>query len=69
MATDRENLEEVARLYREYASLMNRQRATTVEMLRGCIARLKSPDSRKRAEAVKALGDLADLLEDKREGS
>lgn len=61
--TDRETLEEVARCYREFKALMDQSRATSAQMLRACIVRLASPDSRKRAEAIKALGDLATILE------
>ena len=63
--TDREQLEQLARLTRDHISLLVQQKATTAEMLRACIARLKSPDSRKRKEAIDALTQLADLLEEK----
>ena len=38
---------------------------TTALLIRGCIARLKSPDSRRRAEAIRALEELCDLIEGK----
>jgi hypothetical protein len=61
--TDRETLEKVAKGYHDLLLLQNNQRAVTAQMLRACITRLKSPDSRRRAEAIKGLTDLADMLE------
>lgn len=63
--TDRETLEKVANGYHELIALQEKQRDTTALMLRACISRLKSPDSRKRREAIDALGSLADMLEKK----
>ncbi len=60
---DRAKLEAVAKGYHDLAALQTQQRETTALMLRACIARLKSPDSRKRAEAIKGLSDLADMME------
>lgn len=59
----RATLEAVAKGYHELMELQGKQRATTAKMLRACVAQLKSPDSRKRAEAIKALADLAEMLE------
>lgn len=61
--TDRETLEKVAAGYNDLMALQAQQRATMAEMLRACIHRLKSPDSRKRKEAIDGLSDLADMLE------
>ncbi len=60
---DRAKLEAVAKGYHDLAALQTQPRETTALMLRACIARLKSPDSRKRAEAIKGLSDLADMME------
>lgn len=65
MTTDRETLEKVAKGYHDLIVLQQQQRETTAQMLRACIARLKSPDSRKRKEAIDGLGQLADMLENK----
>jgi hypothetical protein len=59
----RETLEKVAAGYNELWALQEKQRATTAEMLRACVHRLKSPDSRKRKEAIDGLEQLADMLE------
>lgn len=59
----RETLEAVAKGYHELIELQGKQRATTAKLLRACVAQLKSPDSRKRAEAIKGLSDLAEMLE------
>lgn len=63
--TDREQLEKLAGMYREHISLLDKQRETMAQLLRACIVRLNSPDSRKRREAIKGLTDLADMLEKK----
>ena len=61
--TDRETLEAVAKGYHDLIALQHKQRETTALMLRTCIARLKSPDSRKRREAIDGLTQLAEMLE------
>lgn len=61
--TDRENLEAVAQSSRDLFALMKTQKVTMAVMLRACVKQLRSPDSRKRAEAIKALEDLAKMLE------
>lgn len=61
--TDRETLEAVANGYHDLIALQHKQRETTALMLRTCIARLKSPDSRKRKEAIDGLTQLAEMLE------
>lgn len=66
--TDREKLEKLAGMFREHVVLLNQQKATSAEMLRACLARLKSPDSRKRAEAIKGLEGLAEILEKQNHG-
>lgn len=66
--TDRETLEKVAAGYNDLIALQAKQRETMAEMLRACIARLRSPDSRKRKEAIDGLSDLADMLEGKSDG-
>lgn len=63
--TDRETLEAVAKGFTDLEKLRAQQRETTAKMIRACVARLRSPDSRKRAEAIKALDDLATMLETK----
>lgn len=65
--TDRETLEAVAKGYHDHIALLAQQRETTAKLLRTCIARLKSPDSRKRKEAIEGLTQLAELLEGKNE--
>lgn len=61
--TDRDKLVKLAGMFRDHVTLLDQQKATTAEMIRACVQRLKSPDSRKRAEAIKALDDLATMLE------
>lgn len=65
--TDRETLEKVAAGYNDLIALQSKQRETMAEMLRACIVRLRSPDSRKRKEAIDGLSDLADMLEGKKD--
>lgn len=60
---DRKKLEAVAKGYHDLIALQQKQRDTTAKMIRACVARLKSPDSRKRAEAIKALDELAAMME------
>lgn len=61
--SDREKIVKLAGMFRDHVSLLNQQKATTAEMIRACLQRLKLPDSRKRAEAIKALDELATMLE------
>ncbi len=63
--SDRAKLEQLAKLTRNHIDLLDKQKQTTARMVRACVIRLQSPDSRKRKEAIKALTDLADLLEGK----
>lgn len=65
--TDRETLEAVAKGYHDLVALMDKQKAVTAEMLRACIVRLNSPDSRKRREAITGLTQLADMLDPKKD--
>ncbi len=60
-----ETLKLVAKGYHDLVELQRKQKVTTALMLRACIARLKSPDSRKRREAIDGLTQLADMLEKK----
>lgn len=64
--TTRETLEAVAKGYHDLIALQAKQRETTALMLRTCVARLKSPDSRKRKEAIEGLEQLATMLEQAR---
>lgn len=61
--TDRETLEKVAKGYNDLMALQIKQRDTTAKMIRACVQRLKSPDSRKRREAITALEQLAEMME------
>lgn len=63
MDKDRETLVKLAAGYNELMALQRKQRETTALMLRACIQRLASPDSRKRKEAIDGLSSLADMLE------
>lgn len=63
--TDRDKLEKVAADYRELALLRIEQHKTMAQLIRVCIAQLRSPNATKRTEAVAALGDLANMLEGK----
>lgn len=49
--------------FKDLRALEEAQRATMAVLIRACVARLKSPDSRKRAEAIDSLAALADQLE------
>lgn len=60
---DRETLEKVAKGYHDLIALQAQQRQTTALMIRTCVARLKSPDSRKRKEAIDGLEQLAAMME------
>ncbi len=59
----RSKVEAIARSYAHLKHLQDEHRATTAEMLRACIARVKSNDSRKRRDGIKALETLAGMLE------
>jgi hypothetical protein len=61
--TDRETLEKVAKGFHDLEVLRKKQRETSALMIRACIARLKSLDSRKRLDAIVRLGELATMLE------
>lgn len=63
---DRKTLEAVAAGYHELAALQIKQRETTALMIRACVARLQSPDSRKRKEAIEGLEQLATMMEQTR---
>lgn len=60
---DRKKLDAVAKGYNDLMALQQKQRDTTAKMIRACVARLKSPDSRKRKEAIDALDQLATMME------
>lgn len=64
--TTRETLEKVAKGYHDLVALQAQQRQTTALMIRTCVARLKSPDSRKRKEAIEGLEQLAAMMEQTR---
>lgn len=64
--SDRETLEKVAKGYHDLIALQAQQRETTALMIRTCVARLKSPDSRKRKEAIDGLEQLAAMMESPR---
>jgi hypothetical protein len=64
--SDRETLEKVAKGYHDLIALQAKQRETTALMIRTCVARLKSPDSRKRKEAIEGLEQLATMMEAQR---
>lgn len=66
--TDREKLEKLAVMSRDLVALLGQQKATTAEMVRGCLSRLRSPDSRKRAEGIKGLEGLLEILEKQNHG-
>ena len=61
--SDKEKLTQVATAYRELRDLQAQQRATMAKMIRACVAHIRSPDSRKRKEGLKALSELAEMLE------
>lgn len=63
---DRARLVAVAESYNGLLALRKEQRATMAKMLRACLAQLKSPDSRKRAEAIRGLENFAELLENEK---
>lgn len=61
--TDRQKIEKIAADYRALTALRVQQQQTMAKLVRACIARLKSPDSRKRREALDSLSQLADMLD------
>lgn len=63
--TDRAKLLQLDSLNRNQLDLIQKQRNMSALMIRTCVIRLQSPDSRKRKEAINALTDLADMLEGK----
>lgn len=63
--TPREKLVKVAAGFADLTALQTKQRDTSAIMLRACIARIKSSDSRKRREGIDGLEGLADLFEGK----
>lgn len=61
--TNRERLVRVAESFADLTALQARQRDTMAEMLRGCLQRLRSPDSRRRREGIEAVEALVAMLE------
>lgn len=49
--------------FSELQAVQGKQRATTAKMIRACLSRIKSPDSRKRREGITGLEQLAEMLE------
>lgn len=60
---DRVTVEKLAGMTRDHLRLLLDQKRTMAVMIRACTARLRSPDSRKRKEAIEALDELAEMLE------
>ena len=60
---DRDTLNKVAGGYHDLMALQQQQRTLVALMLRACIARLSSTDSRKRKEAIDGLIQLAEMIE------
>lgn len=63
---DRKKLDAVAKGYNDLVAFQQKQRDTIAKMIRACVARLKSPDSRKRKEAIDGLEQLAAMMEQPR---
>ena len=61
--TDNEKIAKLAVNIADLQKLQNERITLIATMVRGCLARLKSNSLAARKEAIKALGDLADLLE------
>lgn len=61
--TDRERLEAVAKGYHRLCELTAEKHKLTAQAIRACIGQLSSRDAKRRCDAVKYLGELADLLE------
>lgn len=59
----RAKVEQLAKGFTDLMVLEDQKRSTVAKMIRACTARLRSPDSRKRAEAITALDELATMLE------
>lgn len=49
--------------FSELQAVQGKQRTTTAKMIRACLSRIKSPDSRKRREGIAGLEQLAEMLE------
>lgn len=49
--------------FAELQAVQGKQRVTTAKMIRACLSRIKSPDSRKRREGIAGLEQLAEMLE------
>lgn len=64
--TQRAVLEQVAKGYHDLIALQAQQRKTMALMLKLCIARVESPDSRKRREGIAGLRDLMTTLENQK---
>lgn len=60
-----ETLKLVAKGYHDLIELQQKQKATTALILRACITRLQSPNSKLRREAIDGLTQLADMLDPK----
>ena len=63
--TPREKLVAVAEGFRDLSSLQAKQRDTVALMVRACLGRIRSPDSRKRREGIEGLEGLLATLEGK----
>lgn len=61
----REKLVKVAEGFADLSSLQAKQRDTAAQMVRACLQRIRSTDSRKRREGIEGLEGLAALLEGK----
>lgn len=61
--TDAARLRRAQASFAELTALQARQRATTAEMVRACIACLRSPLAAKRREGIDGLTILAETLE------
>lgn len=66
--TMRDKLVKVAESFHDLTALQAKQRDTAALMVRACLQRLCSPDSRKRREGIEGLEGLAALLEGKSNG-
>lgn len=61
----REKLEKVAEGFTDLSALQAKQRDTVALMVRACLQRIRSTDSRKRREGIEGLEGLAAQLEGK----
>lgn len=66
--TPRERLVKVAEGFHDLSALQAKQRDTAALMVRACLQRIRSTDSRKRREGIDGLESLALLLEGKAHG-